>query len=337
MASIVKLFLGQGVKTPVTAQEFIEEQEYEKGFAEHYQTNLKERVEEYEFERVNALKVARQRLFYTLPILVGLVCFSYFLFFDAPDLALLAFIFGFSAWVWFVERSCNVYQESIKSEIFPHILSFLGDFSFTSEMKFGGPKNYKDFEILPSYTMESNEDLIVGTYKGLQITLFESELEKDSGHGRNRTVKTVFKGIMIEISMNKNFEGKTIVKTDSGAIGNWLKSKTSTLQTVRLEDPEFEDQFEVYSNNQVEARYLLTPSFMQRLLDLKTTFGGKKIECSFCNESLLMLISIKRNMFEPGSIHEREDFIDDAKSLLSEMQSIFQIIDTLKLDQNISL
>ena len=42
-------------------------------------------------------------------------------------------------------------------------------------------------------------------------------------------------------------------------------------------------------------------------------------------------------MFEPGSIHEREDFIDDAKSLLSEMQSIFQIIDTLKLNQNIGL
>ena len=75
MASIIKLFLGQGIKTPVTAQEYIEEQEYEKGFAEHYQTNLKERVEEYEFERVNALKVARQRLFYTLPILVGLFCF----------------------------------------------------------------------------------------------------------------------------------------------------------------------------------------------------------------------------------------------------------------------
>ena len=91
MASIIKLFLGQGIKTPVTAREYIEEQEYEKGFAEHYQTKLKERVEEYEFERVNALKVARQRLFYTLPILVGLFFFSYFLFFDAPDLALLAF------------------------------------------------------------------------------------------------------------------------------------------------------------------------------------------------------------------------------------------------------
>ena len=337
MASIAKLFLGLGIKKPATAQKYIEEHEYEKGFTRHYQTHLKERVEEYEFERVNALKVARQRLFYTLPILVGLVWFSYFLLFDAPDLAFLAFIFGISAWVWFVKRSCDVYQESIKSEIFPHILSFLGDFSFASEMKSDGPKNYKDFEILPSYTSESNEDLITGTYKGVQITLFESELEKESGYGKNRSVQTVFKGIMIKISMNKTFEGKTIVRKDSGSIGNWLKSKTSTLESVRLEDPEFEDEFEVYSNDQVEARYLLTPSFMQRLLDLKKTFGGKKIECSFCNESLLMLISIKRNMFEPGSIHEREDFIDDAKSLLSEMQSIFQIIDTLKLDQNIGL
>ena len=92
-------------------------------------------------------------------------------------------------------------------------------------MKFGGPKKYKDFEILPSYTMESNEDLIVGIYKGLQITLLNQNLKKKVDTGRNRTVQTVFKGIMIEISMNKNFEGKTIVKTDSEAIGNWLKAR----------------------------------------------------------------------------------------------------------------
>jgi len=337
MASIGKLFLGIGIKKPATAQEYVEEKEYEKGFAKHYETHLKERVEEYELERVNALKVARRRLFFTLPILFALLWFLFHWLFQAPVLAIMVFIFGISAWVWFVKSSCKVYQESIKSEIFPHILSFLGNFSFESEIKFGGPRNYKDFEILPDYNIESNEDLVVGKYKGVQITLFESKLEHESGYGKDRRRQTLFKGVMIEISMNKSFQGKTIIRKDSGAIGNWFKDKLSKLESVRLEDPEFENQFEVYSSDQVEARYLLTTSFMQRLLDLKTAFGGKKIECSFYNKSLLMLISINRNMFEPGSIHEREDFIDDAKSLLNEMQSIFQIIDTLKLDQKIGM
>ena len=34
---------------------------------------------------------------------------------------------------------------------------------------------------------------------------------------------------------------------------------------------------------------------------------------------------------------QREDFIDDAKSLLSEMELIFGIADTLKLDMNTGL
>ena len=50
-----------------------------------------------------------------------------------------------------------------------------------------------------------------------------------------------------------------------------------------------------------------------------------------------MMISISRDLFEPGSIFEPEDFIDDAKHLLKEMAGIFQIVDTLRLDLDIGL
>ena len=69
MASIVKLLFGTGINTVEKPQEYIEETNFEKGFAEHYEAHLRERVEEYENERVNALKVARRRLFFTLPLL----------------------------------------------------------------------------------------------------------------------------------------------------------------------------------------------------------------------------------------------------------------------------
>ena len=37
-------------------------------------------------------------------------------------------------------------------------------------------------------------------------------------------------------------------------------------------------------------------------------------------------------MFEPGSIYTNENFIDDAKSLLEEMDLICKIIDILRLN-----
>ena len=95
--------------------------------------------------------------------------------------------------------------------------------------------------------------------------------------------------------------------------------------------------FEVYSDDQVESRYLLTVSFMERLKELAETFGGKSIQCCFYNKELFMMIPIKKDMFEPGSIFEPEDFIDDSKNLLKELNLIFNIIDQLKLNMKINL
>ena len=50
-----------------------------------------------------------------------------------------------------------------------------------------------------------------------------------------------------------------------------------------------------------------------------------------------MMISTKKDMFEPGSIFEPADFVDDVRSLLIEMNLIFEIIDILKLDMDIGL
>ena len=47
------------------------------------------------------------------------------------------------------------------------------------------------------------------------------------------------------------------------------------VEKVSLESTQFEDQFDVYSTDQVEARYLLTPEFMDRLLQSKYKFGVK--------------------------------------------------------------
>jgi len=40
------------------------------------------------------------------------------------------------------------------------------------------------------------------------------------------------------------------------------------MKRVGLVDPVFEKIFEAYGTDQVEARYLLTPTFMQRLVRL---------------------------------------------------------------------
>ena len=196
--------------------------------------------------------------------------------------------------------------------------------------------------MIPRHDSEYSEDHITGTYKDVEIDLFETQLSKKERYtnskGETETrQKIVFTGIIVELTMNKSFDGKTVVKKDSGTVGNWLGKLSTSLTKVKLEDHEFEDLFEVYSNDQIEARYLLTVSFVERLLELSKIFGGSAIRCCFLNQKLIIMIESLKDWFEPGSIYEAEDFIDDSKSLLKELSLIFSIIDTLKLNMKINL
>ncbi|MEZ5690932.1 MAG: DUF3137 domain-containing protein [Rickettsiales bacterium] len=193
----------------------------------------------------------------------------------------------------------------------------------------------KESGIIPNYAEEHTEDYVKGSYKGVSLEISEAIL-KNVRKSHNSS-HIVFRGIYVLLSMNKNFSGKTVVKHDYGAVGNWLINKTADMDRVRLEDPVFEKKFEVYSTDQVEARYLLTTSFMERLLELSQAMNSKNIQCSFYSNKLLLSIPTSKNYFETSSIYEPATFVDDINDILREMNILFKIIDILKLDQRTGL
>ena len=322
---------------------FPEEKDYEIGFSDHYNKYLKDKVERFEENRISTLKEARKRLIIWLFYIFFTSFIVYFLYKNFLELnrdivaftTLILVSIGVAAPFFWIFSPIWSYEENIKKEIFPNVLNFFGDFKYHIETK-KSVKEYYATELIPKHDTEIAEDHITGTYKDIKVDLFETKLSNDSDENSSTTLNTVFDGIIVELSMNKSFSGKTVVKKDSGTVGNWFKKSTS-LKKVKLEDPNFEKMFEVYSDDQVEARYLLTVTFIERLKELVENFGGKSIQCCFYNNKLLMMIPIEKDLFETGSIYEAEDFIDDSKSLLKELSLIFNIIDTLKLNMKINL
>lgn len=339
----MSLITGSFRNTDPTRGVFAETSPYEKGFAAHYQKNIRPHIYSFERLRLESLAQASVRIKLSIPLLILAHFLIYVIVSHLQMLEgdkVIAFVTVSCAvfsgiFIW-INDPIKKYTNSIKSNIFPNIISFIGDYKYLPLC----PRRIhelEDSDIIPTYDRETSEDAISGKYKNVDIDLFETNLEQKR-RGKNREYYvSVFKGIVITLSVHKDFSGNTIVKKDSGTIGNWIKSKNTHLDKVKLEDPKFEKTFEVYSSDQVEARYLLTTAFMERLLQLTESFGGKGIECSFYKNKLLIMIPIKRNLFEPGSIYQSEDFVDDAKSLLKEMNLIFQIINILKLDQNIGM
>ena len=323
---------------------FPEEKDYEIGFSDHYNKYLKDKVERFEENRISTLKEARKRLIIWLFYIFFTSFIVYFLYKNFLELnrdivaftTLILVSIGVAAPFFWIFSPIWSYEENIKKEIFPNVLNFFGDFKYHIETK-KSVKEYYATELIPKHDTEIAEDHITGTYKDIKVDLFETKLSKDSDENSSTTLNTVFDGIIVELSMNKSFSGKTVIKKDIGTVGNWFINKSTSLKKVKLEDPNFEKMFEVYSDDQVEARYLLTVTFIERLKELVENFGGKSIQCCFYNNKLLMMIPIEKDMFEPGSIYEAEDFIDDSKSLLKELSLIFNIIDTLKLNMKINL
>ena len=102
---------------------------------------------------------------------------------------------------------------------------------------------------------------------------------------------------------------------------------------VKMESPDFEKVFDVFSTNQIEARYLITPSMMERMLKLDSNFK-KGITISFRNSTILVAIPDSKNRFEADVWSSLND-MSILKSDFAVLQSLLEIVDELNLNTRI--
>ena len=97
----------------------------------------------------------------------------------------------------------------------------------------------------------------------------------------------------------------------------------------RVENVEFEKNFAVYSTDQLEARYILTPLLMERLLAVQTA-ERSPIRVLFENSNIIVAIPRSGNWLEPpffGAFDKQETL----------QQTIQEIISMVKLVEDLDL
>jgi len=319
-------------------------------FAPHYAKHIRPHVLELERRRTIALGTCKRRLRVFVPVVGVAVLILIWAWVSPPaellrnrqSLEVVTFVVAAAAvgvWLW-ISLAAADYVGEYKSKIFPKIFAYFGeDYEFDPDGEI--PVNLlAPSLIVPGCDYVDMEDHVKGTYKGVTLEIVEASLAKRRGHGKHSRVKEVFRGIFILLSVHKEFAGTTIVVSDQGVLGNLLSGrfKRRSLENVKLEDPVFEKLFEVYSTDQIEARYLLTVTFMERLLELAAVYTGK-VQCSFYQHGLLIRIETKKSYFETGPIYQsvEENIVRDIRTVVAEMALIFQIVDTLKLDLDVGL
>lgn len=149
----------------------------------------------------------------------------------------------------------------------------------------------------------------------------EKHIQTDSKGRTTTTWSTLFKGFLFVADFNKDFAGQTVIYRNS--IFNFIKSNR-----VKLENPEFEKRFDVYSSDQVEARYILSPAMMERVIALDKQFS-RGILISFYNSSVVIAVNNSRDHFESSlwsSVNQTKTLRDEYDTIVA-LTSIIEVLD----------
>lgn len=186
---------------------------------------------------------------------------------------------------------------------------------------------FTDIGLLPARDRADFQDRFGGDHRGCGFAFYEGRLERRGKTQSGSRWYTVFRGQLIRVGFPKKFLGVTVVRRDSGTF-NVLQRWATSLQRVALGDTRLEAAFEVYSTDQVEARYLIHPVFMERLLALEARFEGRRLRCAFESGDLLIAVE-GEDKFELGSMFEQLDDIARVRAIVADITDIVRLIDAV--------
>ncbi len=232
------------------------------------------------------------------------------------------------------------YVARFKSLVIQRIVHFIEE---NLNYDAGGYIDKTNFMLSKIFTTKPNrykgDDLVWGKTGATKIKFSEIKAEHESGSGKNRRRYTIFKGLFFIGDFNKHFTCETVVLPDTaeklfGHFGQKLQSMNIFRgQLIKLEDPEFESHFVVYGDDQIQARYILSTSLMERIVEFKKK-TGRKIYLSFVGSMIFVAVTYTKSLFEPRLFRTLLDF-EPVREYFEDLQLAIGIVDDLNLNTRI--
>lgn len=165
---------------------------------------------------------------------------------------------------------------------------------------------------------------------------YEEEHTTTDSDGHTETERrtvTIFSGVLFTATFNKVFHGTTRVLPRS-ALGKLGMGK---LNVVKLEDPAFHRAFDVYATDQIEARYLLSTSLMQRLVSLAARLGQAPMIAFMDGQIYIALSGVRLLKKYPSLFSSRATFFDPRRyeNALWGISGLIEIVEVLNLNRRI--
>ena len=171
-------------------------------------------------------------------------------------------------------------------------------------------------------------------FRGLQFDIHEvfarsAELPIAQGFAQLENETQGFEGLLIALRHKTSFLSRTIVQHDRAFLN---PKAVDGMKRVGLAEPNFEDRFEVYSDDQVESRALLTLDFMERLLEMDRHPRYRNIQLGFIAGRIYVAIP-SRDILRFGCDTKCIAPEQAATKVIGEMKTIFDILSDIDVLQ----
>ncbi|MCL2714712.1 MAG: DUF3137 domain-containing protein [Alphaproteobacteria bacterium] len=146
---------------------------------------------------------------------------------------------------------------------------------------------------------------IHGRYHGVAISLLDIGLRMEAGDKS----ETIFRGALVTLTLPQNLHATIVVRRHRNIVADFVTKQRIelpaltllSLDHVQLEDPVFVREFDVHASDQVMARVLLTPSFMERFRTLARRLGAPAL---LVQDDRLVVAVETGNVFKPPAFDQ---------------------------------
>lgn len=189
--------------------------------------------------------------------------------------------------------------------------------------------------LLSTGDMFFSNDRITGTYKDINfcqsdIRIKEAHQEVDNDGNTRTYYETVFEGRWLVFDFNKEFKSNLIV--ESGYFSNIISDED--YEVIQTESKDFNNSYEVYAQDEHEAFYILTPSFMEKITNIESKLKCAGIRFLFHNNKLHIGINNSDDAFEFDELKEINEQEIEA-NMENDIRLIMDLIDELDITNDL--
>ena len=304
-------------------------------FRTFFETQLVSHIRPLEEERISIIK---RFLFCTVGVVILGLILS-FIFRNIHDLLILFGVLFLPVLLAYGFIIIKRYSSNFKDQVIDKIIEFFEPNLNYIKEGYISESEFEDSQLFNGYNRYSGDDLVegeiideeylakTGKKRSTRIKFSELTVTHVSGTGKDRKVVTIFKGMFYISDFNKSFNSYTQI------LPNYKSNFFRRGEKVKLEDIEFEKYFEVYGQDQIESRYILSPSLMKRIVEFKLK-TDKELHIAFKNNKIYVAITYYKDLFEPSIFKTLSDF-ENIKEYFEDLETVISIVRELNLNLRI--